>query len=194
MKKSIDLKKCKICGEKFKQYNSLQNKCPKCQIKEFYSHSKPKCKPLIEKKPKKKRVKSPNKINKDLAWKWFSKYIRLRDCLKTTKSKDFGVCYTCDRIKPFKELQAGHLVSSRCNSVLLDEEIVHAQCHRCNIELEGNYTEYTIRMTREKGIDWVEEKQNLKHITMDRDWEFEIEKWKEKYNLLMYGKPKKLPF
>lgn len=163
------------------------------QIYNVYKNVKPKCKEL--KKPVIRKFRtSENKKIKDLAWKWFSKYIRLRDCLKTTGTKEYGKCYTCDRIKPFKELQAGHLVSSRCNSILLDEEIVHAQCKRCNIELGGNYTEYTIRMTREKGIDWVEAKQNLKHITMDRDWKAEKENWKEKYNLLMFGKPKKLPW
>lgn len=188
----IKLEKCKICGEQFKQYSSLQNKCHDCQVKDFYSKSKPN--KLIINKPKKKRPVSENKKTKDLAWKWFSKYIRLRDCLKTTRTKEMGVCYTCDQIKPFSELQAGHLVSSRCNSILLDEEIVHAQCKRCNIELDGNYTEYTIRMTREKGIDWVEAKQNLKHTSVDKNWKEEIEIWKDKYNLLMFGKPKKLPF
>jgi len=190
---TIKLKKCK-CGKEFKQYNSLQNKCPNCQFKEYYCR-KPKSKPLLKLKiGAKRRSNTDNKKNKKLAWKWFSQYIRLRDCLKTTKSKNFGRCYTCDRIKPFKELQAGHLISGRTNAVLLDEEIVKVQCHRCNIELGGNYTEYTIRMINEKGIKWVQSKQDLKHISVKKNWKEEIEIWKDKYFILLYGKNKKLPF
>ena len=45
----IKLKKCKICGTEFRQYNSLQNKCHDCQLNDFYSKSKPKCKRLKKK-------------------------------------------------------------------------------------------------------------------------------------------------
>ena len=57
-----------------------------------YKHTKP-TRLIIPKqrKTKKKRVKSDNKKAKDNAWKWFSKYIRLRDCLQTTKTKDMVV-------------------------------------------------------------------------------------------------------
>lgn len=71
---------------------------------------------------------------KDRAWKAFSKYIRTRDCLKTTHTKEQGVCITCGQVKEFKSLQAGHLVGGRGNAVLFDEEIVNAQCGGCNIQ------------------------------------------------------------
>jgi len=188
---SIKLKTCK-CGEKYRQYNSLQNKCPSCQIKEFYSKSKPN--KLKINKPKKKHVKSDNKKNKDLAWKWFSKYIRLRDCLQTTKSKDMGVCYTCGKIIQFKGSQAGHGISGRGNALLLDEDIVKIQCEQCNIYKSGNYEVFVSKLIAQHGEQWYQDKLALKHITMDRDWKFEIEKYKDKYFELLYGKPKKLPF
>lgn len=200
MKKSTDLKKfprqkkCKSCKENFTQYNPLQTKCKDCQIKEFYSHKKHKCKPLKEIKPKKKRIKSENNKNKDLAWNWFSKYIRLRDCLKTTKTKDMGVCYTCDKTIPFKASQAGHGISGRGNAILLDEDVVKLQCEQCNIYKSGNYEIFVSKLIKEHGLKWYQDKLALKHTTVKKDWEFERDKWKAKYFELLYGKPKKLPF
>lgn len=76
---------------------------------------------------------------KNKAWDLFSRYIRLRDCLFTTRTKERGRCITCGFEFPFNDLQAGHFVSGRGNSVLFDEECVHAQCRTCNI-LKGGKT------------------------------------------------------
>lgn len=74
-----------------------------------------------------RKIKNPKKYWKALAWKAFSVMIR--------KSKanhhGFGVCVTCPpkkAIKPWRELQAGHFVAGRGNSVLFDERLVHPQC------------------------------------------------------------------
>lgn len=83
---------------------------------------------------------------KKKAWKYFSIYIRTRDCIKTTGSPEYGMCVTCDRRFHFKELQAGHYVSGRNNAVLFDEDLVHAQCMRCNVWLHGNLSAYAVFM------------------------------------------------
>ena len=75
----------------------------------------------------------------------FSKYIRLRDALKTTGTKDTVICYTCKKSYPAFGVgcvQAGHFVPGRGNSILFDERGVHAQCYNCNVNLKGNWPEY----------------------------------------------------
>lgn len=186
-------RKCKDCGQEFTQYNPLQNRCNSCVIKEMYSRSKPKCKPL--KKPVvHKNSTTENKKIKKITWNWFSKYIRLRDCLKTTKTMTRGICYTCGKEFDFKDLQAGHCISGRGNYILLDEDCVFAQCYRCNIALKGNYDVFIPKIIRERSLEWFEEKKRLSKISIKKNWLEELEKYKEKYFKLTYGKPKKLPF
>jgi hypothetical protein len=93
------------------------------------------------------RKKSERTRAKDTAWRWFSKYIRLRDCISTTGFKDQGKCVTCGGYFPFSELQAGHAIGGRNDAVLFDEKLVNAQCGRCNKSFEygglgGNYAKY----------------------------------------------------
>lgn len=162
------------------------------EIYNVYKNVKPKCNGLP--KPKKKRVKSENKKDKDRAWYWFSRYIRVRDCLKTTKTKHIGICYTCGKVFNFKELQCGHGISGRGNAILLDEDIVKIQDYHCNIGLGGNYEVFVSKLIEEHGLKWYQDKLALKHKTVKCDWKSESEKYREKYNLLMFGKPKKLPW
>jgi hypothetical protein len=66
----------------------------------------------------------PMQGKKAAAWKAFSIYIRTRDCIKTTGDIEYGKCYTCGKIFPFSELDAGHGIGSRRNSILFDDSIV----------------------------------------------------------------------
>ena len=103
-----------------------------------------------------KSPKSPYIKAKNKAWVWFSRYIRIRDCLETTQFTDQGKCATCNLYFPFNELQAGHSVSGRGNAVLFDEEICHAQCKRCNIFRGGAYDDFSIFMIKKYGVDrWI---------------------------------------
>ena len=95
----------------------------------------------------------------------FSKYIRLRDALKTTGTKDTVICYTCK--KPYPAfgvgcVQAGHFVPGRGNSILFDERGVHAQCYNCNVNLKGNWPEYMRYMIEDYGQEVVDELLHLK--------------------------------
>ena len=79
---------------------------------------------------------------KKKVWAVFSIYIRLRDCLKTTGSPDYGKCITCNNVYSFSNLQAGHFIPGRHPAYLFCEKGVNAQCARCNKWLEGNTLEY----------------------------------------------------
>ena len=121
------------------------------------------------------------------AWKLFSQYIRLRDCLITTHTKERGVCITCGFELPFKSLQAGHFVAGRNNSILFDEECTHAQCATCNILKKGNQLVYRRRIIDLYGDGWDEvlEKRSreAKKYTIPELKEL-IESFKDKIKLL----------
>ena len=90
-------------------------------------------------KPKKKQTISQLKRK---CWDDFSRYIRTRDCLRTTGCKDWGLCITCGKRYHIKLLQAGHFIPGRHNANLFSERGTHAQCYNCNINLRGNTLEY----------------------------------------------------
>ena len=124
----------------------------------------------------KKLSKKPVKRSKakERAWKAFSDYIRLRDCIKTTGTREYGICITCaergdSSWKPYKELQAGHAVGGRGNAVLFHEQLVNGQCGYCNrkppMGLGGDYGNYTIALIKQYGLEQVQEWQKLRHDT-----------------------------
>ena len=92
---------------------------------------------------------------KNKCWVQFSKFIRLRDCLKTTGSLTHGACCSCGKVLPLGKLQAGHFMPGRSDSVLLDEQTVHAQCYFCNCERQGNWPGYYKFMVDMHGQDVV---------------------------------------
>lgn len=89
----------------------------------------------------KKKVKTLSKLKKD-CWDVFSKYIRTRDCVRTTGCASWGLCITCGKRIHIKLLQAGHFIAGRHNNNLFSEKGCHAQCYNCNINLKGNTLEY----------------------------------------------------
>jgi len=88
--------------------------------------------------PKRKSVEKM----KGQVWVLCSKYIRMRDCLRTTGDIDWGKCITCEALKRREEGDAGHFISGRGNSILFDETCVHFQCRRCNRFLGGEPLKY----------------------------------------------------
>ena len=79
---------------------------------------------------------------KKATWDVFSRFVRLRDCLRTTGCTSWGLCITCGKRYHFKLLQAGHFIPGRHSANLFSEKGVHAQCYNCNINLKGNTLEY----------------------------------------------------
>ena len=71
------------------------------------------------------------------AWTAFSLWVR---------NRDRGVCFTCGG----NGNQAGHYIPRSLSSFLyFNEDNVHAQCFRCNINLFGNSDEYAARLGEE---------------------------------------------
>ena len=94
-------------------------------------------------------------------WKAFSRYIRRRDCLKTTGSPDIGRCVTCNKLYNYADLQAGHYLPGRSNGILFDERGCHAQCRGCNLWGRGQqarYHKYMLKVYGQEVIDELHEK------------------------------------
>lgn len=124
----------------------------------------------VKAKTTKKKAESRSQL-KNKAWKAFSDYIRLRDCLLTTGTPDNCICITCNERgdpswKPYKQIQAGHAVGGRSNAILFHEEIVNGQCGYCNqkppMGLGGDYGNYAIALIKRHGLEHVEQLQALK--------------------------------
>lgn len=120
----------------------------------------------------KKVKKTPYKVAKKRAWDAFAKYIKQRDCYKTTRTYTKGKCYTCEVTKPIELLDAGHFRPGRHNKFLLDEMQVNAQCKQCNIFLHGNEVMYYKHMVKDYGTERVdaiieENRQTLKYTVSD---------------------------
>lgn len=123
------------------------------------------------------------KTAKRKAWVVFSKFIRTRDCLKTTGSKQKGKCFTCGKLCDFKDLQAGHFIAGRHNANLFSERGTHAQCRQCNLFKSGNQLEYRRRLIEEygEGVDVAleyEAQQTVRYTA--QDYELIEKHYKEK--------------
>jgi len=133
-------------------------------------------------------MKQPTvKLLKKKLWTIFSLYIRMRDGLRTTGSKDWSLCITCSRRYHLKLLQAGHFITGRHNANLFSEKGTHAQCYNCNINLKGNTLEYRRKIIElyGKGADIELEKKakEIKQFTVP-ELNKMIENYKEKLKKL----------
>ena len=93
-------------------------------------------KDLIWNKPKK--TKKPV----DKTWSSFSKYIRLRDCLKTTGTNTILKCCSCPRICNLKNSDAWHFISRTYLIHKYNLINVNGQCITCNRFQQGQWTAY----------------------------------------------------
>lgn len=122
---------------------------------------------------------------KEKAWVAFSKYIRLRDCLRTTGTTTHGRCITCQKVYEFKQLHAGHFIPGRNGENLFDERGVHAQCGVCNLWKKGNWANYLDSMRELYGqeiIDeLIEQRHEIKKYTVSELLEKE-KTYKDKYD------------
>jgi len=110
--------------------------------------------PIVRHNKKKGGKKSPLKLAKDKAWTAFSKYIRLRDSLRTTGTIDRCICVTCGREFPsFGKgcIHAGHWLGGRHGLNLFSEQGCHAQCMGCNMIGAGQQVKYTAFMLEHYG-------------------------------------------
>lgn len=125
-------------------------------------------------------VKKTIGTQKKKLWKVFSQYIRLRDK---------GVCFTCGLERPWKQMQAGHFIPRAAGGLALyfDEQNVHCQCYRCNINLGGYGAEYARRLREKFGDDIVDDlyqkRNEIRKYTIE-DYDNLIEVYKQKFKEL----------
>jgi len=131
------------------------------------------------------------KKSKKKAWDAFSKYVRLRDALNTTKTKDTLLCITCGKPYPSFGIgcaQAGHFIPGRGNTVLIDEKFVFGQCYNCNVNLKGNWVPYRRKMVElygEEGVRRAEDSRSKSKPIKSYEWEELAELYKQKYQDLL---------
>ena len=120
---------------------------------------------------------------KKKAWDYFSKFIRLRDAIATTGTKEWVLCCSCGRRYPAFGVgcvQAGHLIPGRRNSVLFCEKGTNGQCYNCNVNLSGNWVEYERFMVKKYGTEIVEELKRKKNLTV-KFQPYELEEKRDHY-------------
>jgi len=151
--------KCKFCKEYFDRpendYDLVQlwvsNFCCKDHRRKFLQE-KTRAKREKEKESKlKKKDKKANSISR-LTKKLdaiFSKYIRLRDALKTTWTLTTLKCYTCDALVEVEKAQNMHFVPRAVKQLRFDESNTRWGCMRCNVLMHWNYIEYFQRIEKE---------------------------------------------
>lgn len=107
----------------------------------------------------KKTTKKKTGSLKKRAWSLLSEVIR-----RASAKNGICECYTCGNKFPWKEIQAGHGIGGRGNSILFDESIIRPQCVGCNIFKNGNYEEFAAKLIRENGLEWYEDKLRQRRI------------------------------
>ena len=93
---------------------------------------------------------------KKRVWAIFSPYVRLRDCLRTTGSSEYGECISCGRTFSFHKLDAGHFVPKKGNNYF-SERGVNIQCQSCNRFKGGNQLGYRRGLVELYGEEVVKE-------------------------------------
>jgi len=66
-------------------------------------------------------------------------------------------CVTCGCKKPWKQMQAGHLICGRTNGVKFDERGIFPQCVGCNMFKQGMGPEFTVFIIKHFGQGVVDE-------------------------------------
>jgi len=108
----------------------------------------------------KKRKRS---VIKKSLWGYISKVIRL----KYADDNGYVKCVTCNTIKHYKELQAGHFIpQAQGDACRYIEENIHPQCYRCNINLGGNGAEYYPYMLDMYGQELIDDLRALSKTTV----------------------------
>ena len=94
------------------------------------------------------------------------------------RSVGFCVCVTCGKVRAWKgnavgggEIETGHFLASRRNSILFEETNVAPQCKFCNRHRSGEQQLFRKWMLLVRGADIVERLEQLKNTvrTFDRD-------------------------
>tara|TARA_R100001530_G_scaffold13104_1_gene12162 strand:+ start:4254 stop:4658 length:405 start_codon:yes stop_codon:yes gene_type:complete len=91
-------------------------------------------------------MKSISKLKKELD-KWFSLFIRLRDC----DDLGFVKCFTSGKYYHYKNIHAGHFMSRKCLSTRWCEINVQAQSVADNLFAQGRQYQFGINLDAQFG-------------------------------------------
>ena len=86
------------------------------------------------------------KTQKAATWKACSKYVRYRDSIDGRNT-----CFTCGMSAPVSELQAGHAIQGRGNSILFETDAIRPQCPSCNVFQGGRLDVFIPKLLDEIG-------------------------------------------
>lgn len=140
---------------------------------------------MWNKKPKAKFQTSPIDLAEDNAWTWFSRYIRLRDCLRTMWRPDIGRCISCRRIITFKGNDAGHWITIGNKATKFDEYNCYLQCASCNRFHEGMKPEMYAAMLLIHGQEVIDDLlRRSREIVRYVDYDLLADEYRMKYNSL----------
>lgn len=182
-------KKCRVCGESFRPWNSLQVVCRnlKCAIE--YGKRQEEKKRQREHRADKERIKPRNKVQAE-AQAAFNAFIRLRD--------DSLPCISCDQTSPPERFggawDCGHYLTVGAHPELrFDELNAHKQCKRCNggagrfsgksRTVQQDYRERLILRIGLTQVEWLEGPHEPKKYSVDKLREIKAEFQKKKREL-----------
>lgn len=138
------------------------------------------------KKPKTKVQTSPIDLAEKRAWGWFSKYIRLRDCILTTKTKVCFKCISCKKIVPFKWNDAGHFITIANKATKFDERNVHWQCATDNRYKQGCWDQMYTAILAKHWQETIDELLAMRNtIVKNVDYNALADEYRLKYNNLL---------
>lgn len=176
------MRKCGNCGNLDKRKNppcKLGLPCVKSEkTGEYIRPSKCKKKAVSAKMAREKAFKNA----KQTAIDNFQLYIRYRDnwtCVVCGKHVD------PDMPGAKQEMHAGHYISRKYTSLLLDPKNVHAQCRECNGKqnwegLDPRYTKYLVNKYGAEILDYLYEKKHQTLKISHTEWAELAEYWAEK--------------
>lgn len=130
-----------------------------------------------------KTTKSLAKLKKELDH-YFSQFIRLKHADKDGNEP----CYTCGKVKHWKEQQCGHFISRQYLVTRWNEDNCRPQCAGCNLFGNGQLLDFEENLKRELGEEHVELMKKSRHaiLKLDRVWyETEIAFYKKRINELV---------
>ena len=152
MKKS-ELKLCADCGKmkKYEQNGIVHRRCFKCMEKIRMEKKRLRKAKATKRKQSSKyyQLKQKKKLHRE-NWKMMSEIVRREGC----NDGGFNQCYSCQKMFPWKELQAGHCWHDKLD---FDFDNIKPQCVKCNKYLHGNLGEYERHLIEEYGLEFAQE-------------------------------------
>jgi hypothetical protein len=134
------------------------------------------------------KAKNKDSLKKKNARKWFNKYIRLRDAIKTTGNIRYCRCITCGETFPMSKIHCGHGIGGSTGAVLFDEKIANGQCYDCNVTHGGEYQKYKSVLIERHGEEWFDMKMQARKTPVtitEEEYGFIADEYRKKVNEIL---------